>query len=328
MRLRTLVLAVVLVLGVGVLGVIGEAAAQKTAATLRLDWVPGAHHVGPILALQRGYYAEEGIDLTIHPGKGSGLTVQAVASGNDAFGFADAGLLAVALSKGAPLVMVANITATGPTGIITLGPKVGVLRDLEGKKIGVAAGDASFALFPAALKKQGGASLNLQQVTIEPASKVPALLEKRVDAISGFRFGDYLRVYTQNKDAKFTLFSEWGVNALGNGYLVSTSTAKQKPDLVRKFVRATLRGWRDAMKDQEAGVAAVLAAFPDTNREFVRLGLPLVIEHMHSAATRDKPLGWMAEEDWKATLAVMKDRGLEGDRPAGAFYTNEFVPAE
>jgi NitT/TauT family transport system substrate-binding protein len=320
-------MAVALVLGVGGPGVIGEAAAQKTTATLRLDWVPGAHHVGPILALKRGYYADEGIDLSIQPGKGSGLTVQAVASGNDAFGFADAGLMAVALSKGAPLVMVANITATGPTGIITLGPKIGALRDLEGKKIGVAAGDASFALFPAALKKQGVAGLNLQQVTIEPAAKVPALLEKRVDAISGFRFGDYLRVYTQNKDAKITLFSEWGVNALGNGYLVSTTTATQKPDLVRKFVRATLRGWHDAVKDEAAGVAAVLAAFPDTNREFVRLGLPLVIEHMHSPATRGKPLGWMAEEDWKATLAVMKDRGLEGDRPPGAFYTNEFLPA-
>lgn len=301
-------------------------APEKVTATLRLDWVPTAHHVGPLLALKRGYYKEEGIDLTVQPGRGSGLTVQAVASGNDLFGFADAGLMAVAASKGAPLVMVANITATGPSGIITLGRKLTSPKELEGKTVGVAAGDASFAAFPAVARKHGVASSTYRQITIEPASKAVALLERKVDAIPGFRFGDYLRVFTQNKDAKFTLYSEWGVNTLGNGYLVSTGTARSKPDVVRRFVRATLRGWQEAIRNPEAGIAALLEAFPDTNREFARLGFPLVLEHMASAATKGKPLGWMAEADWNTTLEIMKDRGLEGDRPASAYYTNDFVP--
>lgn len=302
-------------------------APEKVTATLRLDWVPGSHHIGPLLAVKRGYYAEEGITLTVQPGRGSGLTVQAVASGNDLFGFADAGLMAIAASKGAPLVMVANMTPTGPSGVITLGKKLGSPKELEGKTVGVAAGDASFAAFPAVAKKHGVSTSSFRQITIEPAAKAAALLERKVEAIPGFRFGDYLRVFTQNKEAKFTLYSEWGVNTLGNGYLVSTSTLKSKPDVVRRFVRATLRGWHDAIKDPEAGIAVLLEAFPDTNREFARLGLPLVLEHMQSAATKGKPLGWMAEEDWKSTLAIMKDRGLEGDRPASAYYTNEFIPA-
>ena len=302
--------------------------AQRVSATLRIDWVPGAHHIGPLLAAKRGYYAEEGLDLSVQPGKGSGLTVQAVASGNDTFGFADAGLMAVAVSKGAPLVMVANITATGPAGIISLGRKVDSPKQLEGKKIGAAAGDASFAPFPAIAKRYGVSDAALQMVTIEPASKVPALLEKKVDLIPGFRFRDYLRVYALNKDAKITLYSEWGINILGNGYFVTTTTAKEKPDLVAKFVRATLRGWQEAIKNREAVVAALMEAYPETNREFATLGLPLVIEHMRSEATKDKPLGWMAEADWQTTLEVMKSRGLEGNRPANAYYTNEFVPAQ
>jgi len=298
---------------------------QRVSATLRLDWVPGAHHIGPLLALKRGYYAEEGIDLVVVPGKGSGLTVQSVASGHDLFGFADAGLMAVAVSKGAPLVMVANTTPKGPSGIVTLGRKLVSPKELAGKKIGVAAGDASFAAFPAVAKKYGLAPSAYQLVTIEPASKVPALLEGKADAISGFRFGDYLRVFTQNREAKITLYSEWGVNTLGNGYLVSTGTLKSKPDLVRRFLKATMRGWQDAIKDPEAGIAALMEAFPDTNKEFARLGLPLVIEHMHSEATTGKPLGWMAEADWKSTLEVMKE-ALKGDRPAGTYYTNDFLP--
>jgi len=80
----------------------------------------------------------------------------------------------------------------------------------------VAAGDASFAAFPAVARKYGLAPSACQLVTIEPASKVPALLEGKADA-----------------------------NTLGNGYLVSTGTLKSKPDLVRRFLKATMRGTND-----------------------------------------------------------------------------------
>src|SRR5437867_11605295 len=94
--------------------------AQKTQATLRLDWVPGPHHIGPVLAAQRGYYAQEGLDISVRPGRGSGSTVQVIAAGTELFGFADPGAMALAVGKGAQLVMVANVTQLGPNGAITL----------------------------------------------------------------------------------------------------------------------------------------------------------------------------------------------------------------
>ena len=294
----------------------------KVAATLRLDWVPGPHHVGPILAVQRGYYADEGLDLTVSPGRGSGGTVQIIASGRDLFGFADAGAMAIAAAKDAPVIMIANTTPRGPAGVITLGPKITSPEELKGKSIGMVLG-ADTVQFEAAMRKHGLAPSAVRIVAIEAASKVPALLSRQVDLITGFRFGDYLRVYTQNKDAKITLYSEWGVNMLGNGYIVSTSTLSEKPDLVRGFLRATMRGWKDAIADQKAGVAAIMAAFPDTNRQFIELGLPWVIEHMESERTKGKPLGWMAEGDWTATLDILKAAGLiTSDRPAQSYYRN------
>jgi NitT/TauT family transport system substrate-binding protein len=112
------------------------------------------------------------------------------------------------------------------------------------------------------------------------------------------------------------------VNILGNGYFVSTSTLEKNPELVQRFVRATLRGWQEALKDPKAGVDALVKEFPDTNRQFIEIGLPMVFEHMQSPATKGKPLGWMAEEDWKTTLETMKSAGLEGDRPASSYYRN------
>jgi NitT/TauT family transport system substrate-binding protein len=299
------------------------AAAQgKTPATLRLDWVPSAHHVGPLLAAQRGYYAQEGIDLAVQPGRGSGSTVQVVASGTDLFGFADSGVMAIAASKGAPIIMVANFMQVGPNGAITLDRPMSSPKELVGKTIGLVPGESAHVALLAVAKKHGIPESSLRIVSIEAASKAVALLTKKVDTIVGFRFGDYLRVYTQDPNAKIALFSDWGVNVLGNGYFVSTSTLEKNPDLVQRFVRATARGWQEARKDPNAGVDALMKAFPDTNRRFVELGMPMVFEHMQSPAAKGKPPGWMAEEDWKTTLEVMKSSGLEGDRPPSAYYRN------
>jgi NitT/TauT family transport system substrate-binding protein len=298
------------------------ATAQKLAATLRLDWVPSAHHVGPVLAVQRGYYAQEGIDLAVRPGRGSGSTVQVIATGTDLFGFADAGAMAIAASKGAPVIMVAHLMQLGPNGAITLDRAMTSPKDLVGKTIGLVPNESAHVALLAVAKKHGIPDSAYRIVSIEAASKIAALLTKKVDMIPGFRFGDYLRAYTQNANAKITLFSDWGVNILGNGYFVSTGTLEKNPELVQRFVRATLRGWQDALKDPKAGVDALVKEFPDTNRQFIEIGLPMVFEHMHSPATKGKPLGWMAEEDWKTTLETMKSAGLEGDRPARTYYRN------
>jgi NitT/TauT family transport system substrate-binding protein len=298
------------------------AAAQKVAATLRLDWVPSAHHVGPVLAAQRGYYAQEGIDLAVRPGRGSGSTVQVIATGADLFGFADAGAMAIAASKGAPVIMVAHLMQLGPNGAITLDRAMSSPKDIIGKTIGLVPGESAHVALVAVAKLHGIPDSAYRVVSIEAASKIAALLTRKVDMIPGFRFGDYLRAYTQNPNAKITLFSDWGVNILGNGYFVSTGTLEKNPELVQRFVRATLRGWQEALKDPKAGVDALVKEFPDTNRQFIEIGLPMVFEHMQSPATKGKPLGWMAEEDWKSTLETMKSAGLEGDRPARSYYRN------
>jgi NitT/TauT family transport system substrate-binding protein len=299
-----------------------SAQGARVQATLRLDWVPGPHHIGPVLAAQRGYYAQEGLDLSVRPGKGSGSTVQAVASGSDQFGFADAGAMAIAVSKGVPVVMVANITQLGPNGAITLDRQMQSPKDLAGKTIGLVPGESAHVGLLAVAKKHGIAEGAYRIVATDASTKIAALLTGKVNAIAGFRFGDYLRAYSQNPNVKIALFSDWGVNVLGNGYFVTTGMLEKNPDLVRRFVNATMRGWQDAVNDPKAGIDALAKEFPETNRQFIELGLPIVFEHMHSKATKGKPLGWMAEEDWRSTLEIMKASGLEGDRPPSAYYRN------
>ena len=186
-------------------GPVAAAAAlpQQQDATLRLDWVPGPHHIGPALALERGYYAAEGINLRMGEGTGSGVTVQAVAANQDTFGFADAGTMTTAVARGVPVKMVANTTPRSPIGVIYLPPTaINSPQDLSGKSIGAAAGDASLTALPAVARLNGVNPDSYRVVTIEAATKVPALLQRRVDTIVGFRFGDYLRAWTENPDVR------------------------------------------------------------------------------------------------------------------------------
>jgi NitT/TauT family transport system substrate-binding protein len=286
--------------------------------------------VGPALALERGYYQAEGINLRIGEGTGSAVTVQSVGGGQDTFGFADAGTMVPAVARGAPVKMVANTTQRSPIGVIYLPPTViDTPQDLVGKTIGAAAGDASLTALPAVARLNGVDPNSYRIVNIEAATKVPALVQRQVDTIVGFRFGDYLRAWTINRDVRMHLYADWGVNTLGNGYIVASSTLAQRPDLVRGFVRATLRGWQDAQADPDAAIAALLRQFPTTNQEFLVAGLPMVFEHFRSDATQGRPLGWMSDSDWQQTVAVLRNYGgLETEPPLDALYTNEFIPGQ
>ncbi len=299
-------------------------------ASLRLDWIPTPHHAGPALALERGYYQAEGINLRMGEGTGSAVTVQAVGGGQDTFGFADAGTMVTAVARGAPVRMVANTTQRSPIGVIYLPPMaIDSPQDLSGKTIGAAAGDASLTALPAVARLNGVNPDSYRIVNIEAATKVPALLQRRVDTIVGFRFGDYLRAWTLNPDVRIRLYADWGVNTLGNGYLVHERTLAERPETVRGFVRATIRGWKDAQADPQAGIAAMLRQFPTTNQDFLVAGLPMVFEHFYSDDTQGRPLGWMSERVWQETVNILREYGgMEGNPPLSALYTNEFVPTE
>lgn len=157
---------------------------QKDKVTLRLDWVPTPSHVGSTLAQERGYYDKEGIDIEISEGKGSAIAVQVVAAGQATFGIADATTMALAVGKGVPVKMIANMTQLGPIGVIYLPPlKIEKPEDLQGKSVSAAPGDASYTALPAVMKKAGLNTDVYKVVQMDAATKIPALLEKKVDTI-------------------------------------------------------------------------------------------------------------------------------------------------
>jgi NitT/TauT family transport system substrate-binding protein len=298
--------------------------------SFRMNWYLGGAHSPFQLGLDRGYYKDEGIDLTINEGKGSMSTAQGVAAASDDFGFADSSSMMMLASKGGNVKTIMTIHGSSPFGIISLAEtKIETPKDLEGKKLAITAGDALTQLFPAFAKSAGIDVNKISLVQIDPAGKVVALLEKRVDAILGGLDDQYFLVKQKGFNPAGMKFADHGANTVGLTLIANQSTLDEKPDLVKRFLKATARSWKAAIKEPDAAIDALLKIRPDLDRTSQKGQLLADISFVTSDANKSKPFGYNADADWERTMTILKEyRDLKTDKPVGAFYTNDFVPKD
>src|SRR6188508_3399992 len=153
-------------------------AVAQDKVSLRLNWYLGGLHVPFYYGKDKGYYAAEGIDLTINEGRGSANTVQVVAAGSDTFGLADSSSVVLTASKGAEIKSVMTVLSSTGYSVVSLASAgIKTPKDLEGKKFAVSAGDPLGQLFRAmaAYNKLDMSKINFVQV--DPAAKVVSVLE-------------------------------------------------------------------------------------------------------------------------------------------------------
>lgn len=298
--------------------------------TFRMNWYYGGFHAPFQLGLQRGFYKDEGIELTLNEGRGSANTVQTVSAGSDDFGVADSSSVMLLAAKGADVETIVTIHGSNPFGVISLA-ETGIKqpKDLEGKRLAISAGDALTQLFPAFEKSAGIDHSKIRMVQIDPAGKVVALLEKRVDAIIGGLDDQFFLVKQKGAEPVGMKFADHGANIVGLTVVTSKAFAQKNPDLVKRFVKATVRSWEASIKDPEAAIEALLKIRPDLNRESQVGQLKADISFIPSEANKGKPFGYSAPEDWDRTMKILKEyRDLNTDKPSTAFYDNQYLPKE
>ena len=152
-----------------------------------LNWVPGGDHAPYYYAKKLGWYAKEGIDLNLEPGKGSALATQKVGAGANPIGLADMGGVLVAKSKGADTVAVFNVYANSPQGMYWLKSSgIKGIKDFPGKKIGNPAADGARTMWPALAKANGIDAKSVTWVNIDANAKLSALKSKAIDVTTSF----------------------------------------------------------------------------------------------------------------------------------------------
>jgi NitT/TauT family transport system substrate-binding protein len=312
------------------LAAVPAAAQGRTPVTLLLNFYATNEHAPFAYGVAKGIYAEEGIDLTIKEGSGSGATVNAIIGDSARFGMADAAAVARAVSKDAPLRMIGNYVQTSSHAILFFAERgYRSLKDLVGKKVSFTAGDALHQNWPALLKLAGIPRDQIQEVLLAPAAKQSAMITGAVDAMGGFTTSQagLIQLETGKKVGAIT-YADNGVNTITLGLFINTKYTGDRA-LNCRMVRATSRAWAAAVQDPEGAVEALHKMFPAVNKGARDLTKSQWIDtggHLYSKRTAGKTPGWMAREDWDDLVTILKEYGgMERARPVADYYTNEFV---
>ncbi|TMK22885.1 MAG: ABC transporter substrate-binding protein, partial [Alphaproteobacteria bacterium] len=223
----------------------GARAQTKRQVTVRLDWIYQGPNAGFMVAQEKGFYEQAGLNVEIGPGKGSGSTAQLVASKATQFGFADGYVVGNAVSKGMNIRAVAGLYRRNPTAVVVLADSdIKTPKDLEGKTIAIAAGSTQFQQWPAFVKGCGLDGSKIRVANIDPAGSPPALITGQVPAIAGYALGQVPSVEIRgNTKARIFWYADCGVTAVSNCIVVHNDLIKEEPELVRAFISASLKGF-------------------------------------------------------------------------------------
>jgi NitT/TauT family transport system substrate-binding protein len=327
-----LVLAAVVCASLGAVA----AGADQLSVKFSLDWKFEGPSAAYLLALDKGYYAEEGLDVTIDTGQGSLEAIPRVASGVYQFGFADINSLIKFHDKN-PDVGIKGILMVydaPPFAIVTLA-KTGIEtpRDLEGRILGAPAPDGAYAQWKAFVKENG---IDASKVTIENVGfplREPMLVSGQVDAITGFSFSSFLNLKAKGvppDEIRVFLMSDYGLDLYGNTIIVNPEFAAENPAAVAGFVRATIKGWQDTVADPEAAVQHVLERnlVARAPVELERLEMSIA-DNVHTPYVQEHGFGSV---DLARLATSIEQIGVtydfSGTPPApGDVFTNEYLPA-
>ena len=230
------------------------APAQERKITFTLDFIALGRHAAWYVPITKGYYKAEGLDVTVVPSKGTADAIKNVDAGLAQIGFIDVPSLVAAGGAGAAVKMVAVNYQKPPYCVFSLNPGANVTapKDMVGLEFGSSTASFMPRIAMAFMKMHGLDPSTLKVVNIDGAARVPMLAARKVQSIDQFIMSEPgIRRAVKDAEAKCMLFGDHGLDIYSNGIGVREDFLQQNPQVVRGFVRAALRGWKDAMANPE-----------------------------------------------------------------------------
>src|SRR5262245_61190339 len=221
--------------------------AQERDLKFTLDFIPLGRHAPWYVALAKGYYKDEGLNVTIASARGTADSIRSLDSGVADIGFIDIPSLVAAGADNSTIRMVAVNYQLPPYSVFSLNPGANITRpqDMVGKEF--SAGNASLIprIHQAFMQQNGLDSSTLKVVNLAPASLAAALAARRIQASGPFAMSETaIRRAVQDGEVKHMLLADHGLDIYANGIGVKEEFLQKNPDVVRRFVRASLRGWK------------------------------------------------------------------------------------
>jgi NitT/TauT family transport system substrate-binding protein len=313
-------------------GVLFALSSQRTACaadkiSVALNWVPGGDHAAMYYARQLGWYKDTDLDVDLEAGKGSVGVLQRVSNGLSQIGLADMGVAIGARGKGAKIVAVMNIYANSALGMYWLKSSgISSIKDFAGKKIGVPAGDAQRALWPALAVKNGVDPNAVTWVNIDPNGKLPALKAHAIDVTTNFYNLHHIMSRELGADMGYLSWAKAGINPYGLTIFVNTDYLAAHKDVVARFIKVTQHAYQECVKSPDPCVKAMVDQVSGLKIENELVNWKLTMQLMSDEFSRTKGLGYMdptrMQNDYDM---IAKYLGVSAPFDVKDIYTNTFL---
>jgi NitT/TauT family transport system substrate-binding protein len=300
-------------------------AAEKL--TVRFTWKLKGEYAPLFVALDKGYYKAEGLEVDLAEGSGAQTVLKLLASGNEKFGYGPAVSAAQAVSQGLPVKVVALYQTRAPMGVISF-PDVPLNspKDLEGKRLAISVGETFGDMLGPFTRINNVDISKIQQIQMDASARTAQFLTRKIDAMSVYLSNEWPQI-EKRAGVKFNMLrvSDFGLNLLGASVIVGNAFAEQNPDAVRKLLRATAKGYRDAIGDPKAA-AKTMAKYMKVPEDPDVLDRQVEATVVSTNAPQGKPVGWQDSADWQANLTLLKETGgISELKPLGAYYSNDYL---
>ncbi|MDM0046169.1 ABC transporter substrate-binding protein [Variovorax dokdonensis] len=265
--------------------VLGLAAHAADVVKVQLDWLPGGDKSFVYAGVKEGFFAAEGLDVKISLGRGSSDAITKVGTGVADVGFGGiSALMMAAAENGVPVKAVMSLYSKQPDAIFTTkGSGIESLKDLEGKTVATSTFSSSNQLWPVVLQKNNIDASKIKLLKVDPATLAPMLAQGKVDATINWVTvapGVQPVLKQAGKDLSVLPWSAYGLDGYGWSVMASDKTIKERPEVLKRYLRALKKSLDFAIANPDKSAAALKAMVPEADEavaaaEF-RASLPLL----------------------------------------------------
>ena len=300
--------------------------------TYNMAWLPQGSSVGVIVAQAQGYFRELGLDTAIVRGYGGNRTANELDQGQFEFGYVDPISLVLNRANGGKIRMIGAINTRWPAGICfdTKRHQPKTPADMKGLRLGGGSASPVHNVVPARLELNRQPKDSIRLLRMDPAVVDASLIEGKVDLAECWRGSNRAVTQKQAQAAGVTLgwieYSDFGLDAYGSGFAASEDLIKKRPEVVKKFLRASYRGFEFAMANPEQAADLMVKMFPTTDRAVALAQIKDMNDLLVDPTAKAKGLGHLRDDRMRATVQfVDKAFGLGGKVKPQDAYSNDLL---